>query len=141
MGEIVSMQKVSSLMKEMDLKSKQCKKRVFIQRESKRPSLPHLLHREFTQKQPNVFWVGDITQIKMGELNFYLCVIIDLFSRKVIAHRLSCQRTSNLVINTFNDAYELRGLRIADNLKIFLILRQKLINIWTFTMIIVHTKV
>ncbi len=109
MDEIVSMQKVSSLMKEMDIKSKQCKKRVFIQRESKRPCLPHLLHREFTQKQPNVFWVGDITQIKIGELNFYLCVIIDLFSRKVIAHRLSGQSTSNLVINTFNDAYELRG--------------------------------
>lgn len=109
MGEIVSMQKVSSLMKQMDIKSKQCKKRVFIQRESKRPCLPHLLHREFTQKQPNLFWVGDITQIKIVKLNFYLCVIIDLFSRKVIAHRLSGQSTNNLVINTFNDAYELRG--------------------------------
>lgn len=109
MGESVSMKKVSALMKEMDLKSKQCKKRVFVQQESKRPCLPHLLHREFTQKKPNVFWVGDITQIKTGRLNFYLCVIIDLFSRKIIAHRLSGQCTNNLVINTFNDAYELRG--------------------------------
>lgn len=109
MGEIVSMKKVSSLMKEMNITSKQCKKRVFVQQESKRPCLPHLLHREFTQKQPNVFWVGDITQIKTGRLNFYLCVIIDLFSRKVIAHRLSGQCTNNLVINTFNDAYEIRG--------------------------------
>ncbi len=109
MGESVSMKKVSALMNEMDLKSKQCKKRVFVQQESKRPCLPHLLHREFTQKQPNVFWVGDITQIKTGRLNFYLCVIIDLFSRKVIAHRLSGQCTNNLVINTFNDAYEMRG--------------------------------
>lgn len=109
MDERVSMNKVSSLMKEMGLKSKQCNKRVFVQQESKRPCLPHLLHREFTQKQPNVFWVGDITQIKTGRLNFYLCVIIDLFSRKVIAHRLSGQCTNNLVINTFNDAYELRG--------------------------------
>ncbi len=108
MGEIVSMKKVSALMKEMDIKSKQCKKRVFVQQESKRPCLPHLLHREFTQKKPNVFWVGDITQIKTGKLNFYLCVIIDLFSRKVIAHRLSGQCTNNLVINTFNDAYETR---------------------------------
>lgn len=109
MGEIVSMKKVSALMKEMDIKSKQCKKRVFVQQESKRPCLPHLLRREFTQKKPNVFWVGDITQIKTGRLNFYLCVIIDLFSRKIIAHRLSGQCTNNLVINTFNDAYEMRG--------------------------------
>lgn len=109
MGESVSMKKVSALMNEMDIKSKQCKKRVFVQQESRRPCLPHLLHREFTQKQPNVFWVGDITQIKTGRLNFYLCVIIDLFSRKVIAHRLSGQCTNNLVINTFNDAYEMRG--------------------------------
>lgn len=38
MGESVSMKKVSALMNEMDLKSKQCKKRVFVQQESK-PSL------------------------------------------------------------------------------------------------------
>ena len=35
MGESVSMKKVGALMKEMDIKSKQCKKRVFVQQESK----------------------------------------------------------------------------------------------------------
>ena len=40
MGEIVSIKKVGALMKEMDIKNKQCK-RVFVQQESKHPCLPN----------------------------------------------------------------------------------------------------
>lgn len=108
-GERVTMKKISTLMKELSIQSRQRYKRNFVQTESKKPSLPHILQRKFQQENINVFWVGDITQIRIGSTFFYLCVIIDLFSRKVIAHRLSAQCNSNLAINTFKEAFENRG--------------------------------
>ncbi len=47
--------------------------------------------------------------IRVASVKFYLCVIIDLFSRKVIAYRLSSQENSSLAVKTFKDAYEMRG--------------------------------
>lgn len=40
---------------------------------------------------------------------YYLCVIIDLFSRKVIAYNISGKPDSALVIETFISAYKLRN--------------------------------
>ena len=45
----------------------------------------NLLNRNFRQETPNQIWVSDITYIKVGQKWYYLCIIIDLFSRKVIA--------------------------------------------------------
>lgn len=67
------------------------------------------LKRLFNQDAPNKFWVSDITEVKVRLNKFYLCVIIDLFSRKVIAYRLSSQNNTNLTINTFKDAFENRN--------------------------------
>ena len=51
----------------------------------------------------------DITEVRVSENKFYLCVIINLFSRKVIAYRLSSQNNTSLTINTFKDAFESRN--------------------------------
>ena len=51
---------------------------------------------------------GDITPILVEDNVFYLYVIIDLFSRKVIAYRVHYKNNTNLTINTFKDAYENR---------------------------------
>lgn len=32
-------------------------------------------------------WVSDITCFKLGELYLYICVILDLFSRRVVAYK------------------------------------------------------
>lgn len=45
-----------------------------------------------------------MTKKEMG----YICVIIDLFSRKVIAHTVSDKIDTNLVISTFNHAFSAR---------------------------------
>ncbi len=101
--------KVSNLMKQMNIKSKQCKKRTFEKSQGKLPYCKNYLKREFKQTAPNKFWVGDITAIFIKNNKFYLCVILDLFSRKVIAYRLSSQNNNNLSINTFKDAFEIRN--------------------------------
>lgn len=109
-GIQVSQAKIASLMNKMGLKSKQCKKRNFVQKEELRYNfLKNKLNRQFQQLAPNKFWVSDTSCIKIGRNNFWLCVIIDLFSRKVIAHRISSQNNVNLTINTFKDSYENRG--------------------------------
>ena len=63
------------------------------------------LHQEFNQSAPNLVWVSDITHLKAGSKWYYLCVIIDLFSRKVIAWSISANPDTELVIVTFKKAY------------------------------------
>lgn len=101
---------VSKLYKEMGLKSKFCRKRSFIQLKGSRYEfLENKLNRNFNQSEPNKFWVSDTTSIWINKNRFYLCVIMDLFSRKVIAHRMSSQDNLRLISNTFKDAFENRN--------------------------------
>lgn len=69
-----------------------------------------LLNREFRVDHPNHIWVSDITYFKIKRSWLYLCVIIDLFSRKVIAHRISRSASTRLVTTTFRAAYAERGM-------------------------------
>ena len=68
------------------------------------------LEQNFEQKAPNLVWVSDITYIKAGGKWYYLCVIIDLFSRKVIAWDISSKPDTDLVISVFNKAYAKRNI-------------------------------
>lgn len=109
LGINTTQSKVATLMKEIGIKSKQCKKKTFTPQKNKFKFCWNHLKRQFTQTNPNKFWVSDITMIRVASAKFYLCVIIDLFSRKVIAYRLSSQENSSLAVNTFKDAFEMRG--------------------------------
>ncbi|MEU1692031.1 DDE-type integrase/transposase/recombinase [Streptomyces hirsutus] len=42
---------------------------------------PDLVHRRFEAVAPNVWWVGDMTEIETGEGKLYLATVLDLFSR------------------------------------------------------------
>lgn len=108
-GINTTLHKVQTLMKLLNIQS--------IQKIRKKNEAPNnnskyyvnKLKRIFNQTAPNKFWVGDVTELRVGKNKFYLCVILDLFSRKVIAYRLSSQNNTYLTINTFKDAYENRG--------------------------------
>ncbi len=45
---------------------------------------------------------------KLGDHYFYVCVIIDLFSRKVIAYKISKKNSTQLITATFKMAHETR---------------------------------
>lgn len=47
---------------------------------------PNLLNRDFTAERPNMKWVTDVTEFRIGEQKVYLSPVIDLFDRSVIAH-------------------------------------------------------
>lgn len=68
------------------------------------------LKQQFSQNAPNLVWVSDFTYLKAGGKWYYLCVIIDLFSRKVIAWELASRPNVELVMTVFRKAYETRKI-------------------------------
>lgn len=53
-------------------------------------------------------WVSDVTYHKFNNTVFYICVIIDLYARKVIAYNVSNANNTRLVKRTLKEAYEER---------------------------------
>lgn len=70
---------------------------------------PNKLKRMFVTSAPNLAWVSDITYVRVGYEAYYLCVIIDLFSRKVISYAVSTSNDTSLVIRAFHGAFTFRG--------------------------------
>ena len=68
-----------------------------------------LLQREFTASRMNQIWVSDITYFKVKDQSVFLCVIIDLFSRRVVSYRVSQKQSTHLVTSTFKMAFQERG--------------------------------
>ena len=64
----------------------------------------NILKQDFNQPIPNRVWVSDTTEIKINYKPVYLCVIIDLFSRKVISYELSKINNTRLSLNTYKNA-------------------------------------
>lgn len=49
----------------------------------------NILKQQFKANAPNRVWVSDVTVFSYGDYYYYICAIIDLFSRKVAALPLS----------------------------------------------------
>lgn len=110
-GVTVSKEHVRRLMKEMGLVSKQFRPRRLNSTQSLKNSRyrRNRLLGKFTQEKPNVFWVSDITYARVNGGFHAICVIIDLFSRKVLAHGISPENNMELVQGTFQQAFESRN--------------------------------
>lgn len=67
------------------------------------------MNRGFHVEHPNQIWVSDVTYYRYDEKTFYICVIMDLFARKVIAYTVGCGNNTHLVKETFRKAYEVRN--------------------------------
>ena len=68
----------------------------------------NLLNQNFTASHPNEVWVSDVTYYRFKEKTYYICAIIDLFSRKVVAHGVSFKNSTQLTKSTFQLAYKMR---------------------------------
>lgn len=69
----------------------------------------NILKQKFNPSEPNKVWVCDFTYIRASGRFYYLCAILDLFSRKVIAFKLSNKMDTKLAIETLNQAVSARG--------------------------------
>lgn len=61
------------------------------------PIATNLLQRDFTATRPDQKWLADITYIRLVEGWFYLAVILDCFSRRVVGWSLSRNIDADLV--------------------------------------------
>ena len=104
-----SLGKVSSLMKELKLKSKRRNSPIAHGETPKTFYDKNKLEQKFNQAQPNKFWTGDVTCIIIGKNRYYLCVVMELFSRKILAYELSSRNGNSLTVNTFKRAFEARA--------------------------------
>ena len=79
-------------------------------RRSKEPSgLENHLSQAFSQKAPDIVWASDFTYLKAGGRWYYLCIVMDLFSRKIISRHLSPKADADLVMTAFKLAYAKRN--------------------------------
>lgn len=68
------------------------------------PVAENLLERCFDVPEPNQAWVSDISYIATAEGWLYLCVVIDLYSRKVIGWSMSRRIKTELVLEALKMA-------------------------------------
>lgn len=107
-GYRVSAAYIASLMQEMGLISvRSISKRDYLSACEPKPK-QNILQQQFSASRPNQVWVSDVTCFKLKGNYFYICVIIDLFSRKVIAWKISKKNSTQLITSTFRAAVEQR---------------------------------
>ena len=53
---------------------------------------------------PYLLWVSDCTQFSLFKKTYHLCAILDLFSRKIIAYKISARPSTQLITSTFKMA-------------------------------------
>jgi len=109
MGLMVGRYKVSRLMEEADLVSKQPGRHNYKAAGAAHPMVENHLQREFNVQTPNHVWCGDVTYVWVGKQWAYLAVVIDLYARRVIGWATSQSPDSALTIKALNMAYNLRG--------------------------------
>ena len=107
-GIHVSTRRIAAIMQELGLHSIRLDAKKQFKRKQQYAK-KNLLKQQFSADHPNQIWVSDITYFKVKSYWVYLCVILDLYSRKIIAWRVSRHMSTNLVTATFKAAFEERG--------------------------------
>lgn len=109
MGYYVSEKRIARLMKEMGLEVAKPTYKAEHQKPVPRSIFKNILSRQFDQPKPNLIWVSDTTYIKVRDQYYYICVILDLFSRKVLSYGISNAIDTMLSLSTFDSAFQARN--------------------------------
>jgi len=63
---------------------------------------------EYHPKDINQVWVSDVSAISVHGRYYYICVYLDLFSRKVVSYNVGRNNSTRLAKRTFIEAYRIR---------------------------------
>lgn len=77
----------------------------FLYEKERRIANKNILCQQFNPSAPNQIWVSDVTCFYFNEKNYYICAILDLFSRKVIGYKIGIKNSTQLTKSTFKYAY------------------------------------
>ena len=96
--------KVRKAMNLLGIQGKQDKKYRISTTDSKHSKriAPDLVQRKFKVETRDEVWVSDVTFIKCFTGWLYLCVILDLYSRKVVSWKISMTNDSELIVDALN---------------------------------------
>lgn len=108
-GYVVSERRIGRLMKELGLYVKKNGPRLNSANDRQYQYYPNRLQRNFLTEAPNMVWVSDITYARVGHDFLYLCVVIDLYARKVVSYAVSEYIDEGLVTEAFERAYKSRA--------------------------------
>jgi putative transposase len=106
----VSRKRIIRLMQEDRLKARVRKRyKVTTDSDHDQPIAANLLQQEFTAERPNQRWVGDTTELVIGQSGkLYLAVILDLFSRFVVGWAVSACNDRHLTLKALEMALKRR---------------------------------
>ena len=108
-GWVVSEKTVAKSMARQGLVARGKKRRKNLTRPDKRAvPFPDLVQRD-TAPEPNVKWVGDMTEIPTSAGKLYLFTAIDLFSRRLLGYATSSHPDAELAGETIKVAVAARG--------------------------------
>jgi len=109
-GEHVSRKRIVRLKQEEGLMARVRKRyKVTTDSDHDQPIADNLLHQDFTADRPNQRWVGDTSELRIGESGkAYLAVILDLYSRFVVGWAISAVNDRHLTIKALDKALKLR---------------------------------
>ena len=108
-GQRIGEHRVARLMRASALRAKTVKKwRATTDSAHQYPVVPNTLNRQFAVAHPNQVWAGDITYVWTAEGWLYLAVVLDLYSRRVIAWGMGSRLTQELATAALTMAVEHR---------------------------------
>lgn len=74
----------------------------------------NILNQTFTVSAPNEVWVSDVTIFEFKKRKYYICIVLDLYARKVVSHTIalnnSTQLTKRALIKAYNERQPKAGL-------------------------------
>lgn len=106
-GHAVTPKYVARIMDDLGLASIRTDAKRIYDSQRKKPS--NILQQQFTCQAPNKVWISDVTCFKFGNHWFYLCAILDLYSRMVIGCHIGKSNSSQLLGAAFRKACESRN--------------------------------
>lgn len=109
-GEHVSRKRIARLMQEQGLKARERRRyKCTTMSDHDQPVAPNILDRDFAADAPNERWVGDTTELRIGDSGrLFLAVILDLYSRFVVGWALSAVNDRHLAIRALEMALRRR---------------------------------
>jgi transposase InsO family protein len=108
-GQQIHANTVQRLMKTLDLKSVQRRKKYVSYKGEVGAAAPHLLNREFSATKPHEKWVTDVTEFKVGDQKLYFSPIKDLFNGEIIAYSMNTRPMLDLVTSMLKKAIRKLG--------------------------------
>lgn len=106
-GHSITKEMVAELMRDQGLCSiRQDAKDLY--KKDKR-QLKNTLNQQFDTSRPDEVWVSDVTCFRTNGKNYYICVVLDLYSHMVISYGVSRRNSTQLIRRTFQDAFNHRS--------------------------------